>query len=122
MKKIFISCSHKDEEWKDRVNKHLQVFQLEGLWRTWDDRQIQVGSAWEKQISDEIQSAHAAVLLITTEFLISGFIRDKEVPLVLERWQKNEIIVFPVIVEPWSWQAIDWLKMHTGTGKNLNNK
>jgi len=110
MKKIFISYSHKDEKWKDRVNKHLQVFQLEGHWRTWDDRQIQVGSAWEKQISDEIQSAHAAVLLITTEFLISGFIRDKEVPLLLERWQKNEIIVFPVIVEPCSWQAVEWLK------------
>jgi hypothetical protein len=110
MKKIFISYSHKDEEWKDRVNKHLQVFQLEGKWRTWDDRQIQVGSAWEKQIIEEIQSAHAAVLLISTEFLISGFIRNKEVPLILDRWQKNEIIVFPVIVEPCSWQAVEWLK------------
>jgi tetratricopeptide (TPR) repeat protein len=110
MKKIFISYSHKDEQWKDRVNKHLQVFQLEGKWRTWDDRQIQVGSEWERLIIKEIQSAHAAVLLISTEFLISDFIRNTEVPLILERWQKNEIIVFPVIIEPCSWQAIEWLK------------
>jgi tetratricopeptide (TPR) repeat protein len=110
MKKIFISYSHKDEEWKDRVNKHLQVFQLEGKWRTWDDRQIPVGTAWEKEITDAIQSAHAAVLLISTEFLTSDFIRNKEVPLVLDRWKKNEIIVFPVIVEPCSWQAVPWLK------------
>ena len=92
MKKIFISYSHKDEEWKERVNKHLQIFQLEGIYHTWDDRQIQVGTAWEKKITDAIQSAHAAVLLITTEFLISDFIRNKEVPLILDRWRKNGII------------------------------
>jgi hypothetical protein len=88
----------------------LQVLKLEGKWRTWDDRQIPVGTAWEKQIIEEIHSAHAAVLLISTEFLISDFIRNKEVPLVLDRWQKNEIIVFPVIVEPCSWQAVEWLE------------
>jgi tetratricopeptide (TPR) repeat protein len=76
----------------------------------WDDRHIPVGSAWEKQITDAIQSAHAAVLLISTGFLISNFIRNKEVPLILERLKKNEIIVFPVIVEPCSWDAVDWLK------------
>lgn len=110
MKKIFISYSHKDEGWKDRVNKHLQVFQLEGSWRTWDDRQIKEGTKWEQEITDAIQSAHAVVLLITVDFLISDFIREKEVPLILQRWQKNEIIVFPVIVEPCSWQAIEWLE------------
>ena len=110
MKKIFISYSHKDEEWKDRVVKHLQVFQLEGFCRTWDDRQIQVGTAWEKEITGAIQSAHAAILLITVDFLTSDFIKKKETPLILERWKKHEIIVFPVIVEPCSWQAVNCLK------------
>jgi len=110
MKNIFISYSHKDEQWKERVNNHLRVFQLEGKFRTWDDRQIPEGSEWEERIIEEIRSAHAAVLLISTEFLISDFIRNKEVPWILERWQKNEIIVFPVIVKPCSWQAIEWLK------------
>ncbi len=81
MKKIFISYSHKDEEWKERVNMHLQVFQLKGSWRTWDDRQIKEGTKWEKEITNQLQSAHAAILLITTDFLISDFIRNKEVPL-----------------------------------------
>jgi hypothetical protein len=110
MKKIFISYSHKDEEWKDRLDKHLQVLQLEGICRTWDDLPTQLGTAWEKEIMDALQSVHAAILLITTDFLISDFIRKKEVPLILDRWKKNEIIVFPVIVKPCSWQAIQWLK------------
>ncbi|MGD2089077.1 MAG: TIR domain-containing protein [Candidatus Aminicenantes bacterium] len=110
MKKIFISYSHKDEGWKDRVNKHLRVFHLEGSWRTWDDRQIPVGAAWEKEITDAIQSAHTAILLITVDFLTSDFIMKKEVPLILERWKKAEIIVFPVIVKPCSWKAVKWLK------------
>jgi hypothetical protein len=110
MEKIFISYSHQDEEWKDRVVKHLQVLQLEGFSRTWDDRQIKEGTRWEREITDAIKSAHVAILLITTDFLTSGFIMKKEVPFILERWKKDEIIVFPVIVKPCSWKAVKWLK------------
>ncbi len=39
-KKIFISYSHVDEEWKDRLVKHLKVLQLEGIFDVWDDRRI----------------------------------------------------------------------------------
>ncbi|NJD52671.1 MAG: hypothetical protein FIB07_07360 [Candidatus Methanoperedens sp.] len=40
---IFISYSHKDESWKDRIVTHLGVLAQEGLLDTWDDRRIGAG-------------------------------------------------------------------------------
>ena len=40
---VFISYSHKDEIWKDRLLTHLKVFEEEGLLETWDDRRIGEG-------------------------------------------------------------------------------
>jgi hypothetical protein len=42
MAKVFLSYSHQDEIWKDRVSKHLRVL---GELEVWDDRQIAVGMA-----------------------------------------------------------------------------
>ncbi len=41
--KIFISYSHVDEVWKDRLMKHLQVLEREGMFEVWDDRRIAAG-------------------------------------------------------------------------------
>ena len=43
MSKIFISYSHKDEDWKDRLQEQLEVLALEGYLSVWDDRQIDLG-------------------------------------------------------------------------------
>ncbi len=43
---VFISYSHKDEAWKDRLVAHLGVLAQEGLLDTWDDRCIGGGEDW----------------------------------------------------------------------------
>ena len=48
---VFISYSHKDETWKDRLVTHLGVLQREGLLDTWDDRQIGAGTIGMRQSS-----------------------------------------------------------------------
>ena len=47
---IFISYSHKDEEWKDRVVTHLRVLEMEGMLDVWDDRRIEAGDDWKPEI------------------------------------------------------------------------
>lgn len=43
---VFISYSHKDEEWKDRLVTHLSVLERAGLLDVWDDRRIEAGADW----------------------------------------------------------------------------
>jgi len=43
---IFISYSHKDEEWKDRILTHICIAQKQELFDVWDDRRIEGGEDW----------------------------------------------------------------------------
>ena len=47
---VFISYSHKDEEWKDRLVIHLKVLQMQNVLDVWDDRRIEAGDDWRAEI------------------------------------------------------------------------
>lgn len=105
---IFISYSHEDEIWKNKLVTHLQVLQQEGL-DIWDDRRIGAGEDWYKEIQEAISAATVAILLISANFLTSKFIHTEEVPLLLERQNKEGLRIFPIIVRPCVWKQIKWL-------------
>lgn len=109
-KSIFISYSHRDESWKDRLVTHLRVFQLEGMIDLWDDRLIGAGEEWYPQIRAAIERADLAILLISADFLISAFIRKEEVPPLLQRQAGEGLIITPVLLKPCNWESVNWLE------------
>jgi len=106
---VFISYSHHDEAWKDRLVRHLRVLKLEGNLEVWDDRRISAGDEWRGEIQNAMEHARVAVLLISADFLNSEFIRGTEVPRLLERHAKEGLRIIPLIVHPCPWQQVDWL-------------
>ncbi|HPE58926.1 MAG: SUMF1/EgtB/PvdO family nonheme iron enzyme [Thiothrix sp.] len=120
MTDIFISYSHKDEPWKNELQKQLQVLQQHGEFSVWDDRQIELGKAWLTAIEDAIAQAKVAILLVSSDFLISRFVAEQEIPRFLQRRQQDGLRVIPVIVRPCAWQAVPWLEELQGaTTDNL---
>ncbi|MCP4353016.1 MAG: toll/interleukin-1 receptor domain-containing protein [Desulfobacterales bacterium] len=107
--KLFISYSHQDEEWKDRLMKQLKVLEMEGYYELWDDRQIEVGADWLPEIENALNEACMAVMMISADFLISNFIRTKEIPRILERRKEEGLRVFPIIIKPCPWTKVQWL-------------
>ena len=103
---VFISYSHKDEAWKDRLVSHLGVPHLLDLW---DDRRIGAGEDWEKEIEEAMAKANVAILLVSRHFLTSNFILKKEVPRLMERREKEGVRIFPIIAEPCAWKQVKWL-------------
>ncbi len=116
--KVFISYSHKDEDWKDRLCLQLNVLGMEGLLSIWDDRQITEGNDWYPEIEASLNSCDIAVMLISAHFLTSGFIRSKEVPALLQRREREGIRVIPVIIKPCPWQKVSWLSAIQGGVKD----
>jgi hypothetical protein len=108
MSRIFISYSHKDEEWKNRLESQLNVLKSKGL-STWTFRQIEAGKDWWKETKEALHNAKVAVLLISADFLNSGFIAEKEVPVLLERRLEEGLVVIPIIARPCPWKKIEWL-------------
>jgi len=106
---VFISYSHKDEEWKDRLVTHLGVLEKEGLLDLWDDRKIELGDDWRPDIEDAIGRAAIAILMVSANFMTSNFILDEEIPKFLARREKEGLRVIPIIIKPCAWTEVKWL-------------
>ena len=110
MNKIFISYSHKDQEWKEKLVTHLGVLEKQYLLQTWNDEDITVGDNWYFQIEQALNSSSVAILLITADFLNSDFILKKEIPQLIGRRQKDGLKILPLIIKPCLWKEVMWLK------------
>lgn len=108
--KIFISYSHKDEEFKDELVTMLAALQRRGVVDTWQDRRIEAGDEWNRSIQDAMNDCDLALLLISPDYLASRFIQEKEQPKLLERQQEMRVRVIPIIVRACPWQNEPALK------------
>ncbi|MDQ1318471.1 MAG: hypothetical protein QG588_2133, partial [Candidatus Poribacteria bacterium] len=97
---IFISYSHKDSDWLNRLRIHLKPLERQDLVDIWDDSRISIGDDWYSEIAKAIDHARIAVLLISADFLASDFIANSELPSLLEAAHRRGLTVVPVLVEP----------------------
>jgi hypothetical protein len=96
---IFISYSHQDAFWLKRVLIHLSVLENNGYeFDVWDDTKIDSGSKWKEEIERALDKAGIAILLISTDFLASKFIRTEELPTLIQNAEKKGTRILPVIV------------------------
>ncbi|MCP4255275.1 MAG: DUF1566 domain-containing protein [Candidatus Scalindua sp.] len=97
-KNVFISYSHVDKEWLDRLKVHLKPLEREGTIDLWSDEKIHAGLDWKNEISKALKEATVAVLLISADFLASDFIINDELPPLLASAKKDTTVILPVIV------------------------
>src|SRR4051812_34898452 len=107
---VFISYSRKDRKSLERLKEHLGAAVQQELLEVWDDSRIGAGDDWYEQIQTAMSSACAAVLIVTRNFLGSGFIHREEVPRLLERRAKQGMKVVPILFSPCTWEVVPWLK------------
>jgi len=81
---VFISYSHQDKEWLDKLRVFLTVLEQQGLIKFWEDGQLIPGEPWEKQIREVLDASKAGLLLVSQHFLISKFVKEVELPKLLE--------------------------------------
>lgn len=109
-KTVFISYSHKDEAWKDKLLPQLQTLATAGInMVVWQDRKIDGGDQWYPEIQAAMGQSAAAVLLITPDFLASDFCVKEEVPALLKRQEEQDMLLIPVLVRACVWKAHRWL-------------
>lgn len=97
---VFISYSHKDKKWLDRLQVHLKPLEREGLITRWDDTLIKPGTHWKAEIERALNSARVAVLLVSADFLASDYVRNNELPPLLRRAENEGALVLPLILSP----------------------
>ena len=70
------------------------------------------------RIEEAIAAAKVAILLISSDFLISEFVCRQEIPRFLQRRAADGLRVVPLVVEPCPWQAVGWLANLQGATKD----
>jgi hypothetical protein len=98
--KVFISYSHKDKRFLERLLVHLKPLELSGLTEVWSDRRIASGQKWREEIRQAIATARVAILLVSIDFLTSDFITRNELPPLLRDAKKDRVLIVPVIIQP----------------------
>jgi hypothetical protein len=109
--KLFISYSHSDEELKDELIKHLEPLRHRNMIEEWHDRKISAGKEWGKEISKELSSADIILLLISIDFINSEYCYGTEMERAIERHQKGEARVIPIILRSCLWQYAPFAKL-----------
>lgn len=95
---VFISYSHKDAKWLEKLKLFLRPLEDQDLIRVWDDTEIQTGAKWLDEIQKALGSARVAVFLVTQDLLNSPFIRNKELPALLEAANDRGCLIFWIAV------------------------
>ena len=102
---LFYSYAHEDEALRDELEKHLSLLKRSGLIVAWHDRRIGVGEEWRHQIDAHARSADIILLLVSPDFLASDYCYNVEMNLALERHDRHEAIVIPIILRPVDWSG-----------------
>ncbi len=97
---VFISYSHADSEYLERLLVHLKPLERDGLIDLWVDTRLRPGDRWKKEISAALERAQVAILLISADFLASDFITNDELPPILTAAEQKGTRIIPIILKP----------------------
>lgn len=111
MIKIFFSYSHKDEELRNELDKHLSILKRQGVINAWHDRCITGGSELGNEISNHLKSSNIILLLISSDFLASDYCYDNEMTFAMSLHESGKGVVLPVILRPCDWQTTPFGKL-----------
>ena len=94
----FISYSHVDSKWLERLQIMLAPLSHHGL-DLWSDEKIKPGELWKDKIETALSEAKVAILLVSPSFLQSDFIAKHELPSLLHSAEKQGLKILWIPIE-----------------------
>jgi len=107
--KVFLSYSHKDTKWVERLREHFRAVAGDTGLDIFDDSLIAPGEKWFERLEREMSSAGVAILLVSPSFLASNFVRREEVPRLLAKRSKEGMVLYPLLIRDCAFAAVPWL-------------
>lgn len=104
--KAFISYSHKDKEHLPDLRAALSPLVRLNKLILWDDRDIEAGEEWNKEIFRELDEADLVLCLVSADFINSDFCYTQELAAALEAHRRGEKTVVPIRLRECNWDGL----------------
>ena len=108
---IFFCYAREDEEHRKGLEKHLQALKRQGIIDMWHDRMISAGAEWNREIDRHLNTAKIILLLVSPDFMSSDYCYCQEMLRAMERHERGDARVIPVILRPVYWQGAPFGKL-----------
>lgn len=102
---IAFCYAREDEALLNKLKAHLKPLQRQNLIDVWYDRDISAGTEWEREICKHLDTAQIILLLVSPDFMNSEYCYGVEMRRAVERHERKETRVIPVILHPVYWQV-----------------
>jgi hypothetical protein len=97
---VLVCYSHRNGKARDRFRTMFTPLRDYASYMDFSDQDIESGDLWKKVILGFLDRATVAVLLVTAEFFGSEFIRDVELPYLLQKHKQGNLTIIWVPVSP----------------------
>lgn len=104
--KMVICHAHEEENevGLQQLRAFLRPFQYRYNVEIWDDHKISAGTDWEQEMNRHLKEAQIILLLISPSFLAWDYSYGVELKQALERHEKGEARVIPIILYDSLWE------------------
>jgi hypothetical protein len=101
---IFCCYAHEDRTLLMELKNHLKLWERLQRIVLWTDMDISPGENWRKEIARHLDSAHIILFLVSKYFLASDYCYSTEMTHAMERYQRKEVCVVPIILRHCIWE------------------
>lgn len=118
-----LSCyAHQDKRMAVQLKNHLSLLEHNGRIVMWDYGHISPGTEWEQEVDKHLDEAQIILLLISSSFLASKYCYRVEMQRAIERHERKEARVIPIILRPvyWNEPPIDKLQVLPDLAKPIS--
>ncbi len=102
---IFVSYSHADAKHLKRLLVHFKPFENKSSLEIWSDEKIRPGQQWRQEIENALRKTAVAILLVSADFLASDFIKNEELPHLLDAAKSEGVNILCFIIGPCSFDS-----------------
>lgn len=98
--RIFVSYAHDDERQLKRLDCMLDVLEQYHDLSSWRDKRLIAGEEWDTEIRRRLEEADIFLFIASATSLVRPYIKDPELRRAKERYDKKDMEVVTVKLEP----------------------
>jgi hypothetical protein len=102
---VLLCYAREDERMARQLKQHLSSLERNRYISVWDYGNIDPGTEWNEELKKHLNEAEIILLLVSASFLASDYCYEIEMQQAIERHERQEARVIPVILRDCYWNT-----------------